>query len=150
MNDLNEDAFRRIVEEEWANVPEKFQNRIENLALLIEDEPDADTRKEEKLEEGETLLGLYKGIAASERGENYGVGPTLPDTITLYRLPLMEESKTLLEKRSQSASHAAGDAFREAVHLAIRDTIWHEVGHYFGLDELGVEKRENEGTNRFS
>jgi predicted Zn-dependent protease with MMP-like domain len=142
MNGLNEDSFHRMVEEEWAHVPKKFQNRIENLALLIEDEPDADTREQEGLGQGETLLGLYKGIAVPERGEHYGVGTTLPDTITLYRLPLMEEAETLMQER--------GLEYEPALRAAIRETIWHEVGHYFGLDEHSVEQRESEGTNTFT
>ncbi len=66
----------------------------------------------------------------------------LPDTITLYRLPLLNEAQLLLEE------HRA-DSFTEAVCLAVRETIWHEVGHYFGLPEEAVHAREAIGTNHF-
>ncbi len=129
---MNEEIFRKIVEEEWAKVPEKFKKRVANVALLIEDESEGD---------GE-LLGLYHGINAAERGEFYGIGGTLPDTITLYRLPLLLEAEELMHERNIKS-------FENAVREAVRETIWHELGHYFGLDERGVEEREDEGTNRF-
>ena len=138
---MNEEAFRRIVERAWEGVPEKFKQRVDNVALLVEDEPSADVRKEEGLGEGDTLLGLYRGIPAAERGELYGIGGTLPDTITLYRLPLLEEAERLMEARNLP--------YEEAVAEAVRETVWHEVGHYFGLREHEVQHREDEGTNRF-
>ncbi len=130
------------MEGEWSRVPEKFRGRIDNVALLIEDEPDEATRKEEALEGGDTLLGLYRGIPASERGELYGIGMTLPDTITLYRLPLLAEAERLREARNLS--------YEDAVAEAVRETVWHEVGHYFGLHEHEVQGREDTGTNHFT
>ncbi|MDP3402533.1 MAG: metallopeptidase family protein, partial [bacterium] len=118
-------------------MPERFKQKITNLALLIEDEVSDLVREEEGLEEGESLLGLYHGIPLTERGSEYGVGGTLPDTITLYRLPILEEASEM------------DRAFRDAVRIVVRETLWHEVGHYFGLPERGVNEREEEGTNRF-
>ncbi len=146
MNQLNiitmtEEAFRTIVEKVWEAVPEKFKGRIDNVALLIEDEPNAEVREREGLMEGETLLGLYHGIPQSEHGELYGVGVTLPDTITLYRLPILEEAEDLSQERNLS--------FEDAVHEAVKETVWHEVGHYFGLHEHEVQEREGKGTNHF-
>ena len=135
--DMSEREFEQMALEEWKRVPERFRNRIENVALLIEDEPDAEVRKEEELRDGETLLGLYRGIPLVLRGSEYGVGMTLPDTITLYRLPILEEAEDM------------DRAFRDAVRIVIRETIWHEVAHYFGFDEESVEKREDEGTNAY-
>jgi predicted Zn-dependent protease with MMP-like domain len=138
---MNEEEFRTIVEHAWDTMPAKFKERIQNVALLIEDEPSEEVRKQEKLEEGETLLGLYHGIPETARGELYGVGATLPDTITLYRLPLLEEAYELIHERNL--------ALDAALEEAVRETLWHEVGHYFGLDEHHVREREDDGTNRF-
>lgn len=126
-----------IAEEEWNKVPAHFSRSVTNVALLVEDEPSEEVRQKEGLEGEETLLGLYQGLPLSERGSEYGVGMTLPDTITLYRLPLIEEAEAMDRE------------FREAVRIAIRETIWHELGHYFGLEEHEVNDREDEGTNRF-
>ncbi len=134
---MTEREFEQIVEDEWQKVPGRFKQKVENVALLIEDDVSEEVRKEEGLEEGESLLGLYHGIPLTERGSEYGVGMTLPDTITLYRLPILDEAEEM------------DRAFRDAVRIVVRETLWHEVGHYFGLPEHGVNEREEEGTNRF-
>lgn len=135
--EMSEAEFEQIAEGEWARIPERFRERVKNVALLIEDDVDDEIRKLEGLEEGESLLGLYRGIPLTERGSEYGNGITLPDTITLYRLPILEEASEM------------DRAFRDAVRIVVRETLWHEVGHYFGLDEHSINEREGEETNRF-
>lgn len=130
---MEESRFSQIAEEEWERMPERFRALVRNVALLIEDKPDEGTRKEEGLVGEETLLGIYKGVPNTVRGSEYGVGMTLPDTITLYRLPILKV-----------AEEEDGDVRR-----VIRETLWHEVGHYFGLEEDPINRREEEGTNRF-
>ena len=123
-------------------MPSRYKERIENVALLVEDEPSDEVRRLEGLGEDETLLGLYQGIPQSARGEGYGVGVTLPDTITIYRLPTLLEVEEL---RHEAPERDFADLVREVV----RDTIWHEVGHYFGHDEDAIQRREQGGTNGF-
>lgn len=135
--DMSEHEFEQIAVGEWARIPSRYAEKMKNVALLIEDDVSDIVREEEGLGEGESLLGLYHGIPLTERGSEYGVGMTLPDTITLYRLPILEEAAEM------------DRAFRDAVRIVVRETIWHEVGHYFGLPEGGVHEREEEGTNRF-
>lgn len=135
--DMDIREFEAIAAEEWKKVPERFERSVKNVALLIEDEPSEEVRKEEGLEHEETLLGLYHGVPLSERGSEYGIGGTMPDTITLYRLPIIEEAEEMDRE------------FRDAIRIVIRETIWHELGHYFGMDEPHVQGREEEGTNRF-
>lgn len=132
--------FERIAQEEFSNVPERFARRIRNVALLLEEDPDAAVRAKEGLAQEETLLGIYHGIPASERGAFYG--GVLPDTITLYRLPLLGEAALL--RREGRASDEEG-----AVRLAIRETLWHEIAHYFGMSEEVVHAREGGSTNYF-
>jgi predicted Zn-dependent protease with MMP-like domain len=126
---MTREEFEKIVEEEFPRaIPEKFHGLIKNVAFLIEDEPDELTRKENGLHEHETLLGLYKGVPHTERGDLYGMGHTFPDTITLYQLPI---EKAALEDTLPVAQ-------------VVRETIWHEVAHYFGMDEHTVRNREDE------
>jgi len=134
---MSEYEVEQMAEGEWARMPERFKHEIVNVALLIEDEVSDEIRELEGLEEGDTLLGLYQGIPLTERGSEYGVGMTMPDTITLYRLPILEEAEEM------------DRAFRDAVRIVVRETLWHEVGHYFGLPEYEVNEREGEGTNSF-
>lgn len=135
--DMSEQEFEQVAIGEWQRMPERFARKIDNVALLIEDDVDDEIRELEQLEDGETLLGLYRGIPLTERGSEYGVGMTLPDTITLYRLPILEEAREM------------DRSFRDAVRIVVRETLWHEVGHYFGMGEHDVNEREDEGTNAF-
>lgn len=134
---MSAQEFEQIVVGEWERMPTRFSQKIENVALLIEDEVSEEMRALEQLEEGETLLGLYQGIPLTERGSEYGMGMTLPDTITLYRLPILEEARDM------------DRSFLDAVRIVVRETLWHEVGHYFGMEEHLVHEREEEDTNQF-
>ena len=88
--------FEKLVAEGFKRLPEWVRAKIKNVAILIEDEPSDDVRKREGLGNDETLLGYYQGIPLSERGEMYGVGVTLPDSITLYKIPIEEAASEAL------------------------------------------------------
>jgi len=120
--------FEKLAEEGFERLPEWVRLKIKNVALLIEEEPSEEDRNLQGLEDDETLLGLYKGIPLSDRGAHYGEGMVLPDTITLYRLPILE------------AAEVDGLDVRDVV----ADTIWHEFAHHFGIDEDGVHMLEKE------
>lgn len=113
-------------------IPEKFYPRLKNIAFVIEDEPSDEVRAAEGLGPGETLLGHYFGIPLTERGDLYGVGMTLPDIITIYRLPTLDEAAE------------TGMSVRQVV----EDTIRHEVAHYLGMDEDEVEEWEENNKLR--
>ncbi len=123
---MTREAFDKLVQEGFLLIPEKFRERIQNVALLVEDNPSEEVRIREGLVGDETLLGLYQGIPNTVRGDSYGIGPTVPDTITLFKLPIEE---------------AAGGA-PEEVRKIVAETIWHEYAHYFGMDEEEVRFRE--------
>lgn len=123
---MDRKAFEELVQEGFLLLPEHIRALIRNVALLVENEPSKEQLAEEGLGEDETLLGLYQGVPATLRGEGYGVGPTLPDTITLFQLPIEE---------------AAGDDPAE-IRKVVAETIWHEYAHYFGMDEDEVRRRE--------
>src|SRR3989344_4165775 len=118
--------FEKLVDEGYEKLPQWVREKIKNVALLVEDEPSGEDRKAEGLADDETLLGLYKGIPLSERGEQYGVGATMPDTITLYQKPIEQ---------------AAEEDGMEVAQV-VTDTIWHEFAHHFGMDEGEVRSRE--------
>lgn len=142
--------FETLVSEAFALVPEKFRTKVTNVALLVEDEPSSEVLKENNIPEGRTLFGLYRGVPQTARGDSYGVGATLPDTITIYRLPIM-----------RSAANEAGvgaliewgevvtEPMRKRIRVIVRDTLWHEIAHHFGMDEFEVGEREAAGTNEF-
>ena len=119
--------FEKLVAEGFARLPAWVREKIRNVALLVESEPSQEDRKAEELSDDETLLGLYKGIPLSARGDMYGVGMTLPDTITLYQNPIEE----------------AAEEDGKDVQDVVAETIWHEFAHHFGMDEHEVRKRED-------
>ncbi len=129
---MTRDQFEELVEEGFEKLPLWVRERIRNVAILVEDEPSDEDRREQGLAEEDTLLGLYKGIPLSERGEHYGVGMTLPDTITLYQGPI----------------EIAAEEDGLPVAQVIAETIWHEFAHHFGMDEHEVQLRESKRDNR--
>ena len=102
------------------------RKKIKNAALIIEDIPSPEDRRRQRLRSNETLLGLYKGVPLSERGSGYGIGITMPDTVTIYRLTIIHA--------------AAGDPAR--IPKIVADTVWHEFAHHFGMNESEVRERE--------
>ena len=120
--------FERLVEKGYDQLPQWVREKIKNVAILVEDQPSQEDREAEGLSDEETLLGLYKGIPLSARGEMYGVGMTMPDTITLYQLPIEQ---------------AAGEDKMD-VRDVVSETVWHEFAHYFGMDEEEVRGREKD------
>ena len=123
---MEKQEFESLIENGFALLPDWVRKKIKNVAILVEDEPSREIRKQERLADDETLLGLYQGIPLSARGEEYGVGMTMPDTITLYQKPIEEA--------------AAEDGIE--IKKVIADTIWHEFAHHFGMDEGEVRERE--------
>ena len=114
---MSRELFERAVAEALDGLPPDEAAFLDNIAIVVEDEPSDDEIRDAGLDpETETLFGLYQGIALPERGGSYG--NVLPDRIVIYRRPLLE---------------SCGDR-QELLH-EIQDTVVHEVGHYFGIDE---------------
>jgi predicted Zn-dependent protease with MMP-like domain len=143
--------FEALVADAFELVPEKFKALVKNVALLIEATPDEATRRENNLAPEQSLFELYKGTPRTERGDGYGVGMTLPDSITIYRDPILHAAA---DESGVGDLVAWGEMMTEPmkkrVKAIVRDTIWHEIAHYFGMDEFEVAVREGEGTNEFS
>ena len=120
---MTRDRFRRLVDEALATIPEDFRDAMQNIAIVIEDEPTPEQLDEVGIDPEDTLLGLYEGIPLTER--QWAHGNTLPDKITLFQGPI------------EDASDDEDDAV-----VAIGETLIHEVGHYFGLSEEEIEAIE--------
>lgn len=105
--ELSAEEFERLVIDELDLLPDDMVEGLENLVFVVEDRP----------EDGSLdLLGLYDGVAITERGQ-YGFGE-LPDRIMLYREPLLAISVDLSELKDQ-------------IHV----TLVHEIAHYYGIDD---------------
>ena len=108
--------FERLVARALDSLPAEFAELLENIAVVIEEEPTAEELVSVGLDpERDELFGLYQGIPQSERDTFYG---DLPDRVVIYRGPIERCCRT------------PGEVRRE-----VRDTVVHELGHHFGLDE---------------
>lgn len=118
------DEFKAFVEEALASIPADFREALQNIAIVIEQEPTDIQKAEAGLEDPQdTLLGLYEGTPLTERG--WGHGNVLPDKITLFQGPIEDESED-----------------EDDLVVAIGETLIHEIGHYFGLSEEEIEEIE--------
>jgi len=122
--------FERLVEEALRDIPKRFRDAMANVAVIVEDEPPPHVLEDMDMEEDDELFGLYEGTPLPERGASYG--NTLPDRISIYQIPI-EES-------------CAND---EEVRVCVAETVIHEFGHYFGMNEEEIEEiEENYWRNR--
>ena len=115
--------FEQLVDKAMRQLPRKFRERISNIAVVVEDWADDATLAEMGIEPPDTLYGLYRGIDLTRRDSSYG--NVLPDVITIYQGPIVED--------------AADDADLMDI---VRETVIHEVGHYFGLDDETMHRIE--------
>jgi predicted Zn-dependent protease with MMP-like domain len=114
--------FDQLVEQAFAKVPRRFRTRMKNVALVVEPEPSRSQLG--RLARGGTLLGLYEGRPLTTRSVSDSF--TLPDRITIFQGPH--------ERLARSPEH---------LRQMIEDTVWHEVAHYFGMDEGRVRAAEH-------
>ena len=107
LHEINADEFERLVIDELDLLPDDMVDGLDNVIFVTEDRP----------EDGSLdLLGLYDGVALTERG-TYGFGE-LPDRIILYREPLLSIAEDL-------------DDLKDQIHV----TLVHEIAHFYGIDD---------------
>lgn len=124
--DRAESEFEVFIGEAYDRLPEWVREKVRNVAIIAEDVVDEETVLDMQLDGNMDLLGLYRGVPLTER--NHDASLAFPDVISLYRLPIEEESVE------------SGKSVRDVVF----DTLWHEIAHHFGLDEDAVQRREEE------
>ncbi|HWC99265.1 MAG TPA: metallopeptidase family protein [Candidatus Sulfopaludibacter sp.] len=115
--------FDRLVEAAYARIPSRFRRRMKNIALVVEPEPTAHQLTRGRVPRGNTLLGLYEGRPLTQRSVFDSFA--MPDRITIFQGPH--------ERLAASPEHLA---------KLVEETVWHEVAHYFGMDELQVRTAE--------
>jgi predicted Zn-dependent protease with MMP-like domain len=120
---VNRRKFEQLVADALATIPRRFRKAMNNVVIVVEDEPPRDLLREMEIEPPGTLLGLYQGIPLTERRADYG--NVLPDRILLFQGPLERESED-----------------EDDLVVAIGETLIHEIGHYFGLSEEEIEEIE--------
>lgn len=123
------EEFEQLVNQGIAAIPQKFLNLLDNVAIVIEDEPTPQQGRRLKLHRGWTLFGLYEGVPQLRRGVNYTA--VLPDKITIFKKPIERAARN-------------PDEIKEIV----RNTVWHEIAHHFGMNEHEVHKADEKRKSR--
>jgi len=107
--------FKLLVEDALSSIPFEFHEKMANLVILVESEPDEEVLRRVGVKEGYTLLGLYQGVPLTAQGH---ARPMLPESITIYQRPIED--------------YCLGDP--ERIRKQVRSTVLHEVAHHFGMD----------------
>ena len=115
---MTKSQFETLVARAMRSLPRTFRDKIKNIAVVVEDWADAETLAEMGIEPPDTLYGLY-------RGGSYG--NVLPDVVTIYQGPIEEDA-----------------ADEEEMAEIVRETVVHELGHYFGLDDETMHRIEED------
>jgi predicted Zn-dependent protease with MMP-like domain len=120
--------FDLLVERACAKIPRRFRRRLANLAFVVETEPSPEQLRVARVPPGQTLLGLYRGRPLTHRSVSDSF--VMPDQIVIFQGPHERMARNL-------------------VHLEkmVEDTVWHEVAHYFGMDEARVRRAERRRAN---
>jgi len=118
---LDFDQIRREVTGILDRLPRRFREQLRNVEFVVEERPSIELLREEGLDPRcDTLYGIYQGVPLPERSSLDP--PLLPDKITIFAEPLMQDFPDPEELREE-----------------IRLTVLHEIAHYFGMDEEEVE-----------
>ncbi len=115
--------FDRLVTRAVAAIPGRFRRRMANIAFIVEPEPSPLELRAAGVRPGGTLLGLYRGRPLTVRSVSDSF--VMPDQIVIFQGPH--------ERLARSPEH---------LEKLVQETVWHEVAHYFGMDEARVRRAE--------
>ncbi|MDD3491378.1 MAG: methionine--tRNA ligase subunit beta [Candidatus Pacebacteria bacterium] len=119
---MEKEKFEQLVSQALKKIPYNFLNKMENIAIVVQDEPTEFQKEKLGYIDGNCLLGLYEGVPQIKRGYYY---QAVPDKITFF--------KNNIERIANEQE--------ERIKEIIEETVWHEIGHHFGLDEDEIRER---------
>ncbi len=122
---MRAEDFDEIVERAFRRIPARFRRRMQNVAVVVEDEPSPGQLARGRVPRGDTLLGLYEGRPLKYRSVSESFA--MPDQITIFQRPheMMARDRYDLER-------------------LVEQTLWHEIAHYFGMNEREVRAAERQ------
>ena len=118
---MTDEDFDALITKAMNELPQKYIKGLNNVAIIMADEPTPEQRDKMKLDGQHLLLGLYEGIPLTQRGSNYNL--VLPDKITLFKNSVL------------TVTHNETELYEQ-----IKRTLWHEIAHYYGLDHDRIDK----------
>jgi predicted Zn-dependent protease with MMP-like domain len=126
---LQRARFQDLVMKVISELPQAFQQRLENVDVVVADWPSPIQLARNNLKSRYSLLGLYEGVPRTRRGQGYGM--VLPDKITIFRKPI--------ETRCRSW---------EEIEKEVAKVVRHEIAHHFGIEEHRLQNLENNGLDK--
>jgi predicted Zn-dependent protease with MMP-like domain len=113
---LDTERFEELVARAIEELPEELRERLENVDIVVADEPSRAQRRAEHLGPRDTLLGLYEGVPLTNRTHGYDL--VMPDKITIFQLPIEESCRS----------------DKQIVNL-VKRVVRHEIAHHFGISD---------------
>jgi predicted Zn-dependent protease with MMP-like domain len=110
------EEFEQLVIQALDDLPGFFQEKLQNVEVVVADWPTEAERRAVGLKPGQLLFGLYQGVPLTRRTSHYGL--VLPDKITIYRLPIERVCRT-----------------PEEIIRRVQRTVKHELAHHFGISD---------------
>lgn len=123
VTEISDLEFQNLVDEAIERLPKVHKDNLKNVGFFVKNQPTEDQLHGAGVRQGGLLLGLYEGVPLPQR---QGATSGLPDKITIFKEPLQIVSRDLNQLRTN-----------------IRNTVWHEVAHYFGLDHKRIHAIED-------
>jgi len=119
---MTQEKFEKLVNEGIEAIPKKFLEKLDNVDIVIEDEPTPYQLRKLRAQRGLILFGLYEGVPQTKR---WHYGQVLPDKITIFQKPI------------EKIAHSENE-----IKEIVKNTVWHEIAHHFGIDEKRVREVE--------
>ena len=113
---MNRQTFEHLVAQALDELPAEFQQKLDNVEVVLEDWPDRETMRLANVRHPAQLLGFYHGVPQLKRTHNYGL--VLPDKISIYQHPI--------EMRCRTATQ---------VQAMVQHVLRHEIAHHFGISD---------------
>lgn len=129
---MDRQRFEELVVKAISGLPQEFQEKLENVDVVVEDWPSARQLRRLRLRQRDQLLGLYEGVPQTDRGQSYTL--VLPDKITIFQKPI--------EAQCSSDREIAAE---------IGGVIRHEIAHHFGISDATlrkIERRKSKGKQK--
>ena len=126
---MNRERFKWFVGKAVETLPEEFLDRLENIAVVVENYPTSAQLRKTGVRHGYTLLGLYEGVPLTKRGGHYSLVP--PDKITIFQKPIESKCRNDAEITAE-----------------IQRVVRHEIAHHFGIGEARLKQIEKSKSKR--
>jgi predicted Zn-dependent protease with MMP-like domain len=125
---MERERFEWLVFKAVDDLPDEFRERMDNIDIVVQDEPTSRQLAQAGLNRGETLLGLYEGVPLTHRSRHYGMVP--PDKITIFQKPIEERCR--------------GDS---QIQRELQRVVKHEIAHHFGIGDARLDQIERKRRN---